>query len=79
MDCIARRLKSSQRMELRAGEVHVLRARRLIEAVQQAQDATLQALIDPASPAITPQLCQRLVLERPYHSASVIKSKTNVN
>lgn len=79
MDCVARRFEPPQRMELRAGEVHVLWTASLIETVKQAQDATLQTLIDPANPAIVPQLSQRLVLERLYHFGNVINSATDVN
>ena len=79
MNGVARRLEAPQRMELRASEVHVLWSAGLIETVQQTQDATLQALIDPASLAITPQIRQRLVLERLYHPGNVINSTTIVN
>jgi len=63
VDRIARRFEASQLMEPRPGEVHVLWTPDLIEAVQQAKDASLQARIDPARPAFFPKLGQRFVLK----------------
>jgi hypothetical protein len=54
MDRVARPLEASQRMELSAGEVHILWAHSLIKTVQQPQDAILQATIDSTRPALAP-------------------------
>lgn len=54
MNGVACRPERLQSMKLRTSEVHIVRLFGLIETVQQAQDPALQALVDPASPAIAP-------------------------
>ena len=72
MDRVARRPEALQRMELCASKVHILRTPGLIETIQQAQNATLQTLVDPARPALAPKLGHDLMLKGPYHFANVI-------
>lgn len=79
MDSIARRLKTPQRMELRPSEVHVLGTPGLIETVQQAKDAILQASVNPTRPTFAPKLGQGFMLEGPYHTANVVETATSVN
>ena len=79
MDRIARRPEAPQRMELRASEAHVLRTHSLIETVEQTQDAIEPAMVDPARPALAPQLGQAFMPERLYHPVNVIEMKTTVN
>lgn len=79
MDRVAGRFKAPQRMELRSRKVHVLRTAGLIETVQQTQNATFQAPVDPTRPTFAPKLSQGFMLEGPNHLANVIESMTYVN
>jgi hypothetical protein len=66
-------------MELRPSEVHILRTPCLMETVQQAQNAILQALVDPTRPPLIPKPSQGFILEGPYHPADVVETTTSVN
>ena len=79
MNRIARRLKASQRMELRSSEVHVPRIPGLIETIQQAKDAILEALVDSTRPTLAPKLSQRFMPEGLYHPDTVVETTTSVN
>lgn len=69
VDRIARRLKTSQRMEIEARKIHLFRPSNHIQTIKAAQDAHLHLDVDLPGSTSLPKLGEALALEASNHSA----------
>jgi hypothetical protein len=67
MDRVPGRLKASQRMKIKAGNVHFLGPNDHIQAVEAAQDARMHLSVDLPGPPALPKLREALASEALYH------------
>jgi hypothetical protein len=78
MNAIAER-RAPKRVEIEAGNVHVLGKRRSIESIKTAQTAIVEHLLDAGGRAPLEQFLQTLVPETPDHILPVTSQLTSVN
>ena len=69
MDRIARRFEASQRMEIKARDIHFFRPHDDVQAVQSAQDAALHLGINLPRASFLPKFGKTLAFEAPDHNA----------
>jgi hypothetical protein len=68
MDRIARGFEASQSMKIKAGDVHFLRHRSGIQAIQTAKDTFMHFRINLRRSSLLPKFGERLALEASDHA-----------
>jgi hypothetical protein len=68
MNRIARGFEASQSMKIKAGDVHFLRRRRGIQAIQTTKDTFVHFRIDLRRSSLLPNFGERLALEASDHA-----------
>jgi hypothetical protein len=71
MDRVPRGFEASQRMEIKAKDVHFFRPRGDVQAIQATQDTRMHLRVDFRSPPFLPKLGKTLAFEAPDHNPAM--------